>query len=254
MRRLYNMSTSAIICSKWIGTRDRKTKRHILKHEQPQVVLTTSPLTFLGKFLPAGETVKREEKRKNREIMSSSWTAKQNKIFETALATYDEDTPDRWQKVARAVGDGKSVDEVKRHYEELLKDLHHIEYAGGRRGSLYNISGASSSNSNSWGSANEDHSVWVCLDYLYLGLSEINQIIMLVREIGRIRTPVMVFLLEGCSLHSSAKREWPHSYHSLHSGEGTSILSERDLGGADPKPIAAALLLPAKPKQITESP
>uniref|UniRef100_A0A8R7QTF8 DnaJ homolog subfamily C member 2 n=4 Tax=Triticum TaxID=4564 RepID=A0A8R7QTF8_TRIUA len=91
--------------------------------------------------------------------MSSSWTAKQNKIFETALATYDEDTPDRWQKVARAVGDGKSVDEVKRHYEELLKDLHHIEYAGGRRGSLYNISGASSSNSNSWGSANEDHRI-----------------------------------------------------------------------------------------------
>ncbi|CAM0944924.1 unnamed protein product [Alopecurus aequalis] len=89
--------------------------------------------------------------------MSSSWTVKQNKVFERALATYDKDTPDRWQKVARAVGDGKSVEEVKRHYEELLKDLQHIEHAEGREGSHYSISAASSSNSNPWGGANEDH-------------------------------------------------------------------------------------------------
>ncbi|KAI3500052.1 hypothetical protein L2E82_18431 [Cichorium intybus] len=57
---------------------------------------------------------------------SCSWTAKQNKLFETALAVYDRDTPDRWQNIARAVG-GKSVEEVKRHYEVLLKDLRHIE-------------------------------------------------------------------------------------------------------------------------------
>ena len=57
---------------------------------------------------------------------SGNWTAKQNKLFETALAVYDRDTPDRWQNIARAVG-GKSVEEVKRHYEQLLKDLLHIE-------------------------------------------------------------------------------------------------------------------------------
>ncbi|XP_072965241.1 protein RADIALIS-like 3 [Typha angustifolia] len=57
---------------------------------------------------------------------SSSWTAKQNKLFERALAVYDKDTPDRWQNVARAVG-GKSADEVKRHYELLVEDLKHIE-------------------------------------------------------------------------------------------------------------------------------
>ncbi|XP_020217930.1 protein RADIALIS-like 4 [Cajanus cajan] len=56
----------------------------------------------------------------------SSWTPKQNKLFEKALAKYDKDTPDRWQNVAKAVGD-KSADEVKRHYEILLEDLRHIE-------------------------------------------------------------------------------------------------------------------------------
>ncbi|XP_015689596.1 protein RADIALIS-like 3 [Oryza brachyantha] len=80
--------------------------------------------------------------------MSSSWTTKQNKLFERALATYDRDTPDRWQNVARAVGGGKTADEVKRHYEELLKDLHHIESAGNHQGS--------SGSSSSWGNANED--------------------------------------------------------------------------------------------------
>ncbi|XP_052197075.1 protein RADIALIS-like 5 [Diospyros lotus] len=57
---------------------------------------------------------------------SSSWTPKQNKLFEKALAIYDKDTPDRWQKVSRAVG-GKSAEEVKRHYELLVEDLRHIE-------------------------------------------------------------------------------------------------------------------------------
>ncbi|KAJ4963736.1 hypothetical protein NE237_023675 [Protea cynaroides] len=56
----------------------------------------------------------------------SSWTPKQNKLFEKALALYDKDTPDRWQNVARAVG-GKSPEEVKKHYEILLEDLKHIE-------------------------------------------------------------------------------------------------------------------------------
>ncbi|KAL7231465.1 hypothetical protein ACSBR2_009670 [Camellia fascicularis] len=56
----------------------------------------------------------------------SSWTPKQNKLFEKALAKYDKDTPDRWQNVARAVG-GKSAEEVKRHYELLVQDLRHIE-------------------------------------------------------------------------------------------------------------------------------
>ncbi|KAI7740702.1 hypothetical protein M8C21_023513, partial [Ambrosia artemisiifolia] len=57
---------------------------------------------------------------------SSAWTAKQNKLFENALAIYDKETPDRWQKIARAVG-GKSAEEVKRHYEVLVEDVRHVE-------------------------------------------------------------------------------------------------------------------------------
>ncbi|XP_043808913.1 protein RADIALIS-like 5 isoform X3 [Manihot esculenta] len=57
---------------------------------------------------------------------SSSWTPKQNKLFEKALALYDKDTPDRWQNVAKAVG-GKSPEEVKIHYDRLVEDLIYIE-------------------------------------------------------------------------------------------------------------------------------
>ncbi|CAL9203101.1 protein RADIALIS-like 3 [Musa acuminata AAA Group] len=58
---------------------------------------------------------------------TSSWTPQQNKLFERALAVYDKDTPDRWLNVARAVGGGKTAEEVKKHYELLLEDLHRIE-------------------------------------------------------------------------------------------------------------------------------
>ncbi|RWW56172.1 hypothetical protein BHE74_00037125 [Ensete ventricosum] len=58
--------------------------------------------------------------------VSSSWTAKQNKMFENALAVYDKETPERWHDVARAVG-GKTVEEVKCHYELLVADIRRIE-------------------------------------------------------------------------------------------------------------------------------
>ncbi|KAE8712591.1 Protein RADIALIS-like 6 [Hibiscus syriacus] len=57
---------------------------------------------------------------------SSTWTAKQNKLFENALAIYGHDAPDLWQKLARAVG-GKTVEEVKLHYEKLVEDIKQIE-------------------------------------------------------------------------------------------------------------------------------
>ncbi|CAN8239976.1 unnamed protein product [Cochlearia groenlandica] len=62
----------------------------------------------------------------NSRSSSSSWTFKQNKMFERALAVYDKDTPDRWYNVANAVG-GKSAEEVKRHYDILVEDLINIE-------------------------------------------------------------------------------------------------------------------------------
>ncbi|XP_027914886.1 protein RADIALIS-like 5 [Vigna unguiculata] len=57
--------------------------------------------------------------------MASSWTPRQNKLFEDALAIYDRDTPDKWQNVARVVG--KSVEEVKTHFEILKEDVKRIE-------------------------------------------------------------------------------------------------------------------------------
>ncbi|KAL6982768.1 Protein RADIALIS-like 1 [Sarracenia purpurea var. burkii] len=57
---------------------------------------------------------------------NSGWSAKQNKQFENALAIYDKDTPGRWENIARVVG-GKTVEEVKRHYQVLVDDVKQIE-------------------------------------------------------------------------------------------------------------------------------
>ncbi|KAL6615651.1 hypothetical protein ACP70R_037921 [Stipagrostis hirtigluma subsp. patula] len=59
-------------------------------------------------------------------MAQEQWTAKQNKLFEQALAEYDKDTPERWVNIARAVG-GTSVDEVKRRYKLLEEDVKRIE-------------------------------------------------------------------------------------------------------------------------------
>ncbi|CAI0436177.1 unnamed protein product [Linum tenue] len=55
------------------------------------------------------------------------WTPWQNKLFENAVAMFDRDTPDRWHNVARAVGGGKTVDDVQRHYDDLVEDVRRIE-------------------------------------------------------------------------------------------------------------------------------
>ncbi|KAK9159001.1 hypothetical protein Scep_005575 [Stephania cephalantha] len=57
---------------------------------------------------------------------SSRWTHEENKRFEEALAIYDKDTPDRWQKVADMIP-GKSVGDVMRQYSELESDIANIE-------------------------------------------------------------------------------------------------------------------------------
>ncbi|GLU13725.1 hypothetical protein SLE2022_303410 [Rubroshorea leprosula] len=56
---------------------------------------------------------------------TSSWTPERNKLFENALARYDQGEPDRWLKVAEAVGTNE--EEVKRMYEILLHDITLIE-------------------------------------------------------------------------------------------------------------------------------
>lgn len=57
---------------------------------------------------------------------NSTWTAKQNKLFENALAIYYKETPDRWHNIAKVIG-GTTEEEVKRQYEILLEDIKCIE-------------------------------------------------------------------------------------------------------------------------------
>ncbi|KHG02459.1 Transcription factor MYB1R1 [Gossypium arboreum] len=60
------------------------------------------------------------------ESKSTKWTSAENKMFENALAVYDKDTPDRWQKVAEMIP-GKTVGDVIKQYRELEADVSSIE-------------------------------------------------------------------------------------------------------------------------------
>ncbi|CAN0919387.1 Protein RADIALIS-like 1 [Linum grandiflorum] len=55
------------------------------------------------------------------------WTPKMNKLFEVALAMYDEDTPNRWEVIADIVGGGTTPEEVESRYHILVHDLQRIE-------------------------------------------------------------------------------------------------------------------------------
>lgn len=57
---------------------------------------------------------------------STAWTKEENKRFESALAIFDEKTPNRWFKVAEMIP-GKSVYDVINQYKELEADVSDIE-------------------------------------------------------------------------------------------------------------------------------
>ncbi|XP_021889847.1 transcription factor SRM1-like [Carica papaya] len=57
---------------------------------------------------------------------SSSWSREQDKAFENALATYPEDSTDRWERIAGDVP-GKTLEEIKHHYDLLVDDVNRIE-------------------------------------------------------------------------------------------------------------------------------
>ncbi|XP_047325280.1 transcription factor DIVARICATA-like [Impatiens glandulifera] len=71
----------------------------------------------------------------------TKWTAEENKLFESALALFDKDTPDRWYNVAAMIP-GKTVNDVIKQYQELEEDVFDIE-AG-----LIPIPGYNNNNSN----------------------------------------------------------------------------------------------------------
>ncbi|KVI07018.1 transcription factor DIVARICATA-like [Cynara cardunculus var. scolymus] len=57
---------------------------------------------------------------------NKQWTDEQNTWFESALAIFDTETPDRWSNVAALVP-GKSEYDVKKQYEVLKADINNIE-------------------------------------------------------------------------------------------------------------------------------
>nr|KAJ0219975.1 hypothetical protein LSAT_V11C200088990 [Lactuca sativa] len=59
-------------------------------------------------------------------LAKTTWTRKEDKLFETALVDVPENIEGRWQKIADAVP-GKTEEEVRVRYDELLHDLHEIE-------------------------------------------------------------------------------------------------------------------------------
>ncbi|RYR25202.1 hypothetical protein Ahy_B02g058860 isoform C [Arachis hypogaea] len=62
----------------------------------------------------------------NESCRGPEWSFEQDKAFENALGTYPEDDPDRWEKIAADVI-GKTLEEVKQHYELLVDDVNLIE-------------------------------------------------------------------------------------------------------------------------------
>ncbi|XP_039066121.1 transcription factor DIVARICATA-like [Hibiscus syriacus] len=57
---------------------------------------------------------------------TTQWTRLEDKLFEDALVIFQEETSDRWQRVADRIP-GKSAREVKEHFDVLVHDLYEID-------------------------------------------------------------------------------------------------------------------------------
>ena len=51
----------------------------------------------------------------------SLWSAKEEAALKAAAAKLGQETPNRWERIAQAVGGGKTKDACKKHFKELSK-------------------------------------------------------------------------------------------------------------------------------------
>lgn len=58
--------------------------------------------------------------------LDSNWSRQEDMKFETALALYGDETPERWENVASMMG-VRTPDEVKERYDILVEDVNSIE-------------------------------------------------------------------------------------------------------------------------------
>ncbi|CAH8364188.1 unnamed protein product [Eruca vesicaria subsp. sativa] len=56
----------------------------------------------------------------------SVWSREDDIAFERALASYTDESEEKWEKIAADVP-GKSVEQIKEHYEVLVEDVNRIE-------------------------------------------------------------------------------------------------------------------------------
>ena len=83
----------------------------------PALFMSSNPMRLFLQGSPSSSTTT---------TTTTEWTREENKRFESALAIFDETTPNRWAKVAAMIP-GKSVFDVIKQYKELEDDVSDIE-------------------------------------------------------------------------------------------------------------------------------
>jgi len=61
---------------------------------------------------------------------ATPWTQESDSKFEASLLKYPPTSSTRWEDIAKDVGDGKTAEDVRNRYGELVRDILEIELRG----------------------------------------------------------------------------------------------------------------------------